>query len=570
MSAFLGIIGSNPSLLEKVAAVIPNASVSFQSNDLSLFGEGKPDRFFSSISEANKTGWIVSGVALESQSPFRPLNSESWSHQIKQSKESVFALNGHFVAMRFTPQQIEFYTDSVGIRSLFLARWKTNLIFSTRFDWLLKILPEKSFDWSALGSWWSSINSFTGQSIIQEIRRIKSSGYVSIEGDDIEVKTKPWRPFKKEATQETTINELLEISSSFSQHSEPISIGLSGGLDSRVLLALMMHQPKSDFDIYTFTNRNHPDEGVARLLGNKTGKPHRFQEFEELTVDQILHALPEVSSRSMLSASISQLSQIATYEKLGHFTPQTIDGGLGEIGRRRYLRSVEMNGGNALKENNPRRLLPYFIDVKANIFKKEIRELMETGVQDDLAETMSYMPSVNEIGIDNWLDLFSIRTRIVNLGGIQQDIIDEKILHLMPFIQPVFLNSILNLPPNSRKNAKLYRSIIQRFAPQLTRVPLVKGDDTYPYRLKDLSAMAWMKAKRKIGIGYVNSEGSELMFDLEEYVRDTFTESFLSQSNCYSQKKVLRLIDGFYKEKNLSKASAINWLITFESFRKQV
>ena len=81
--------------------------------------------------------------------------------------------------------------------------------------------------------------------------------------------------------------------------------------------------------------------------------------------------------------------------------------------------------------------------------------------------------------------------------------------------------------------------------------------------------MAWITTKRKLGLGYFDDGQASWFFDFEEYVRDTFTSAFLVSSGIYDPKKVLDLIEGFYRNNETTKASEINWLINFESFRKK-
>ena len=571
MSAFIGFIGSqDPTLHTSVGAMVPEPDFSWQNGRFCVFGKGAADRFFSSVDEDTKSGWVVSGIGLETDSPFNLLNSKRWDKHLHQPKERIHRLNGYFAAIRFSADHIEFFTDALGMRSLFLAQVDETLLFSTRFDWLLQLLPEKTIDWRALGSSWLTLNAFNGKSIVDEIMRVHSSGYVSVKKGSFAITSQKWTPKSQNSAPSTFTETLTSLSISPFDAGNPVSLGLSGGLDSRVLFATLLGQSQAEFGLYTFSGLDHPDEKVARLLNEPFEKNHLFLPQPVVDHNQILKDLPELAARTMLASSIPQLSIGASYKMLGLNQPRTIDGGFGEIGRRRFLRSVELNARQAIFDKSARRMMPYFLDMKANIFKTEPMHEMQSGLVEDLQVAVDAMPDARTFGLENWLDLFLIRTRVPNLAGIRQDIMDEHVFHLMPFLQPALLHQIFSLPLTERKNGALYRSIIQKSAPHLTKVPLVKGNDSYPYRLKDVAAMAWMKAKRKVGMGFSSPGQTASLLALEEYVRDTFSPTFLNASTCYSEQKVLRLIEEFYTKKDERKASSINWLISFESIRKQL
>jgi hypothetical protein len=192
---------------------------------------------------------------------------------------------------------------------------------------------------------------------------------------------------------------------------------------------------------------------------------------------------------------------------------------------------------------------------------------MHDGMQQELRTSLDQMPDPKDMELGDWLDLFTIRTRVPNLVGASQEYIDEHLFHYMPFLQQEVLNSVLFTSINNRKNAKELRSLIQKKAPALTSVPLVKGDDVYPYLLTDLPAMVWMKAKRKLGLGYTSDSNTQLMIGVEELLRDLFSSKETTEFEPYDQDKIKGLINDFYTRNNHSRATELGWLLGFELFR---
>ena len=87
------------------------------------------------------------------------------------------------------------------------------------------------------------------------------------------------------------------------------------------------------------------------------------------------------------------------------------------------------------------------------------------------------------IGIDNWIDLFALRTRLPNASAPEQARSDSEFINYMPFIQPAFLKRVFETPVPERKNSKIFHEIIDDNSPMLKHFPLVKDGVIYPFRL---------------------------------------------------------------------------------------
>jgi hypothetical protein len=245
-----------------------------------------------------------------------------------------------------------------------------------------------------------------------------------------------------------------------------------------------------------------------------------------------------------------------------------IDGGLGEIGRRRYLVGLLLKGKKALLEQNVDEILPHFHNPHADIFTEDINHLMQNGMKEELAVELEAMPKIHEIGLENWLDLFSIRTRVLNAGGPEQSRSDSYFMSYMPFIQPEFIQNVLSLPAEERKNAKLFRSVIREHAPKLQKEALIKGDYSYPYWMKDIGSSVWMRVKQKLGRKYESSLPVDFLMVMEEYVRDLHASKSAKEYSGYDQQKVDQLVTGFYDKKNYDLAHQLNRWLAFEVFRR--
>ena len=280
------------------------------------------------------------------------------------------------------------------------------------------------------------------------ITRLRGTADFDVASSTLEITQKPWAPNQRSIHVEGLITELA---SSIFDTKQNLALGLSGGLDSRVLLALFANQ-NPPISTYTFSGIDHPDERIVSKLIKQTSCTHQHMMYDPSVFS--FEKLTEMSVRSSLINSVSDVLTHALYQQLGEQSLASIDGGIGEIGRRRYLKSIELRGARLLADGNINQLLPYFYAPKADFFSDEIGKLMNDGCTQDLSNELATMPKINTLGLSNWLDLFSIRTRLSNISGLTQEMVDDTHFHVMPFVQSDFLTGFLSLPIVSSTHQK--------------------------------------------------------------------------------------------------------------------
>ncbi len=449
------------------------------------------------------------------------------------------------------------------MRSLFIAKVGDSTLISTRFDWLIPF-SAKSIDWNKFGAHWLSVNPFSGSSFVEGITRLRGSASYDFQTKRFEIKQKPWLPSEQKIDVEGFLKELIRSIYSEKQH---LGLGLSGGLDSRVLYALLADN-KLTISTYTFGGIEHPDEKIVQQLIRLSKSDHQHISYDPDTFS--LDKLKELSTRTLLNSSVSDVLTNALYQQLGRQSLASIDGGIGEIGRRRYLKNVELRAGKAVNTQDIDTLLPFFLAPKADFFTEEINQKMHAGFRQDLTLEMAKMPDVNTIGLPNWLDLFSIRTRLSNIAGLSQEVVDNTHFHIMPFVQTDFLSGILSLPVAERNNAQLFRRLIKMHKAELTKIPLVKGDEQYPYWMKDLTATIWNKLQAKFKTRFTNTLVPNILLTNEAEIRDLFAAKTVKESGVYNPKQVEHILSSFYELNDYTFASPLNWMLTFELFRKSL
>lgn len=570
MSNFIGYIGKNEALNTTIKKLVPSPVFTIENQNLFISsGQSSSNIYFNSNRDAN-SGWISCGIGISSGDSPRIYKQQDWEHAFATNIDLHDDLNGHFAVVKWDHDTIELLTDQLGMRSIFIHQTNNFTLFTTRLDWLLQLVSKTSINWKLFGSNWLSLNPLSSSCFLDGIDRLAQGGYARISKSSVHLENIRWTPKPVQSSVESVIDSIKGFSLSALNTLSKTSLGLSGGLDSRVLFALLASQKKSSVDLYTFDVSNHPDVEVAHRLNEFYKFEHNIIPTKSQNSNQLLSELGGITSRSMLASSIFNIDALKGYEKLGELDAITIDGAFGEIGRRRFLKGLELKAHLAVIDKSISGLLPYLSINKADIFNSDVIHEMKSGLLEELETEVNFMPEANKIGVGNWIDLFVIRSRVQNLPGLNQGFSDSALVHLMPFLQPDLLNRFLSLPEPERSNAQIFRKIIREQAPSLTKIPLVKGNDVYPFWMKDLSSLAWIKAKRKLGLSYRNTQPIELINSLEEYIRDTFNSSSVVQQSFYDKSKIESLINRFFDENENEVVTQLGWLVSFESFRKMI
>lgn len=563
MSSFFVIINGNTELINKAKRVTKLENTQNILPALTVLAGPLSDRLFYAQNVAAKSGWMVSGIGIGPYPNMNVLSSDAWADILATSEDNKEELNGHFASFHYTPNRIHFFTDSVGMRSLYIVQNDNATLVSTRIDWLIPF-SDRTIDWQLFGPYWQSVNPFSGDCFVRGITRLRGTADFDVASSTLEITQKPWAPNQRSIHVEGLITELA---SSIFDTKQNLALGLSGGLDSRVLLALFANQ-NPPISTYTFSGIDHPDERIVSKLIEQTGCTHQQMMYDPSVFS--FEKLTEMSVRSSLINSVSDVLTHALYQQLGEQSLASIDGGIGEIGRRRYLKSLELRGAGLLADGNIDQLLPYFYAPKADFFSDEISQLMNDGCTQDLSNELATMPKINTLGLSNWLDLFSIRTRLSNIAGLTQEMVDDTHFHVMPFVQSDFLTGILSLPESERNNARLFRALIKKHQPMLTNIPLVKGDEQYPYWMKDVMATLWNKLQAKLGKKYSNSLVTGVLLEYESDIKDLFSSKAIQESGVFNTEKVSHILSSFYELNDYTFTSSLNWMLTFELYRKSL
>ncbi len=511
----------------------------------------------------NSDEWIVAGLGLRrSEDHCLFLTKADWQAILSVADPSFEGIDGHFVVVRRREGEVETFTDPLGVRTLYLAETDGGLAVSTRLDWMAHLSGADEIDFEAFGAHWLTFNQLTTDSFVRGIRRLGPGGRATwIEGN-LRIAELPWSPDRSPGGPSFE-QSIAAFAHPALYDGQTLSLGLSGGLDSRLLLALRDAAAPS-FATHVFGPSTLQDVCVSNAIARG----------EDLQQTQLHEPAPDAAACLTLlqrhvahSHAVSPASAVLGLRYFARLHAQgkvMIDGGFGEIGRRQYLNRLLRRDRPSLRRGEAGAILPHLRVHRADVFTADIHAAMMLGACHEIERLWDGMPAVDKTGEENFLDLLGVRTRLPNFFGFAQDLLDEQVVNFMPFAQPSVLQAVFRTALKERRNGRLFRDIIRRRRPALARYPLVKGALTYPFRLPTLPAFAWTKAKGLFSPEALDRRRPVFLERMRPYALDTVHSASLPA--CYDREKLTTLVEGYYAGEE-GKAAAVDWWLAFEVWR---
>lgn len=571
MGWLLGVISLSNERHLNVSKVIDEPEVKTHSfSNLQLIYGGKNIIFDLSSSLQGIDGWIASGIAFKTGKQSKSFcKNEEWENFLEHPGKINY--DGHFILVSLNNEYVNIYSDLTGLRDVYILKDNDKIFFSTRIDLLLKIKPLE-IDYSVFGSRWLLVNQLTDKSIFNNVLRIVKGkqANIDLQTGNIEVKSNEWFPeVSNELISIKEFNNLLNKSIAFSDaDNRKISLALSGGLDSRVLLSSLLANNEINWNAHTFGGGASPDSMIAKSISNKIPFDHKFISDDSYSVDLLLSKMKEYVSQTNLNESVSLVPFLMNASN--HYNKDIIiDGGFGEVWRREFLNKLLWYGKSDLLKRNYANIVSHLKIDRASIFNDDINNEMLNGCIQQVEEMFNLLPDMEKTGIENWLDLFAIKTRLVNYYSPEQSRLDNETICFMPFAQLFLLDKLFTIPVSLRKNGKLFKKIINENYPVLAGIKLAKGKTIQPFGLGSLQSRILNRIKTKTGFGVYNDESKiKLFISLKEVVNDLYLSKDVNQSSVYDLKKVKPIVEGFYKGNN-SMVDQLDWWFSFELLRQK-
>lgn len=549
---------------------------SYDNNIVSIFSSGNSETCFSENNINHSKGWVSVGTGIiEDDSNFSICNKEKWSTFLSHKEVDIQNIFGHYVIIKWDEKNLSIYTDQLGLRDIFISKTGNKLYFSTRIDWLTKLVKSE-INFETFGSRWLLFNQISTESVLSNIKRLSSgeSAEIDLRNLAINYTSNDFIPSFDDSNSEISIDQFSERLDRLIQiplsTNRKISLSLSGGMDSRVLLSLLLKNVKFDlWDAHTFGKEDHPDFTISKKIAEQFKFIHNGFNRERQSPDTYIDELNDFCVETIVNNSASSIVQLNNYMMLKDWKDITIiDGGYGEMWRREFYNGLLIKAKASVFERNYEKILPHLELFKADIFTEETNDVMWKGCKNQLEEIFERLPAVEKIGVENWLDLLALKARLPNYFGHEQSRIDAVVQTYMPFIQVPLLKDLFAVPINKKKNAKLFRQIIKKNSSDLSKYWLAKGNITHPFSLTMIQSRLWNMVNKKMNINQPQKNPKvEFLQYLGDYVYDVLSSKSVKEAGCYDYRKIEKILNYFRINPDTG-VNELDWLLSFEIFRK--
>ena len=345
-----------------------------------------------------------------------------------------------------------------------------------------------------------------------------------------------------------------------------ITLGLSGGLDSRFLLSLILKE-NLDVSLHTFGYEDEPDIIIAKKISENLKLNFRYLESTKIFDQNFFNQTSYYLVNNDLVEPVSTFLKLQTFNDDYFKDKVIIDGALAEFARRQLHNKLIYFGKKHLITKNPQGIFPYIASSKPKFFKQEYLNQMYNGAINEIRNIFNELPEIKEIGAEAFADLLVYKFKIPISIGAEQARLDQIVVSFMPFAQKRIFELTQRIPLEKRNNSRLFYDTISEFSPQLEKFPLVKNNLIYPYSSSTIKAQLIRKFKQIFSSRYDNNKVF-MLHSIKDYVVETLSVESLKNYHPYDLKIAEKIVRDFYNGRN-ELADDLDWLLSFEKLRKK-
>lgn len=506
--------------------------------------------------------WCIvgTGVRLEADE-CRLLRPSEWRRRLSAKRPSLDRLGGGFVALRCSTRRVEVFSDVFGLRSLYWRRVDDGYFFSTRPEWLAAIEGGLRVDWEAVGSHWLAYNQLAHRSLVEGVDRLGPGGHVTLTDVAATLESRPYSPNPGDGRSRP--RDLLSAQLRITDE-RILSLGLSGGMDSRTLLAL---RPDCDrFAVHVFGPKSREDVQVALSIAEEERLTFSHFHVPPSDSDTLLQVIRRHVIFAQAVSPASAALSLRYYPELRSQNKLVIDGGFGEIMRRQFMNRLLRRQADAVRSQDARRAFECVRFARADVFSAPVDSALREGALNDMSRLLEDTASWLELGLENAVDLINIRTRLPNFFGYEQARLDELAQNFMPFAHPKVIDAVFGISARRRRRGRLSRRIIAAYDPRLRRYPLVKSDVAYPYGLPSIAATLLVKLKKRLGGASESADRTLILSRLKPFIMDRIDA--VSTHGAYDTTKLRKLAEEYFRDG--VNGAQLDWWLALELWREAI
>lgn len=513
--------------------------------------------------------FIICGTSISNDENIRFLTHKDWTNILNLNvKNNIISnLNGHFIGIQAIENELFLFTDALGTRDIHYFEINDEVYFSSKPDFLKNFNKSNEIDFENFITRFTLSVQFNQKSVFKGLKRLTANTRIHLSKNKFEFSATPYFPKRIESSPEIIENKLEQLLLVGSKDNNKITLGLSGGMDSRLLLAILLKSKINNWDLYSFGYQDHPDVKIAKKISKEININHKIynSDLNNIEDSNFYKLVEDFCIATSATSPTTETLQKSYYSEMHQNNLTILDGGFGEILRRGLFNRLLFSKNDIVNKN----INNLHKTLKVNypdIFNPDLKSKIEQSTKDQISETLEIMPDLNEFGFENWLDLLSIKTKLPNYTGIEQSRTDNFAKVITPYQQKVIFDLNFNLKLDYRLNSKMFKMLIENNSPILTKFPLVKGDITHPYSFNTLQSKIYTKIYKFVSSPKADENQNKVLQKLKPLIFDEMNSTFFTNNDIINSKFIKNKIVEYFttgKDPNF-----VDWYLSYFIYSK--
>ena len=389
-------------------------------------------------------------------------------------KDFAKKLNGTFAIIIYDikQQKLLVVNDRFGLRPLYYATGNDRLLVASEVKALLQVEPDYKLNDEAVADWFYFSKLLGNKTFFRDINVLSPATILEYGNGKLNLE-KYW-DFEFNQAANISEEELVEeLVSAFRKSvarrlagKYRYGLGLSGGIDSRVIAAAM-GTTASQVTAFTFGGKGCDEVRIAHTVAEKLGMEHRII---ELNPDELPPYFRDVvySTDGMDHIGVSYLPLV--YEEYRKYIDVHFSGLEGDVILGEYFLD-----SNLLQARDEEEIVQALYasnrtspeDMMLNLFQpayyRRIKDMPLNSLRHDVQQTQGGQPG-------NRATHFAIRSVIWRTDLMGCVIGRNKVEEAYPFFDNDFMDWVQRIPPDLRLNYRIYRQFLKKLSPTLAKV----------------------------------------------------------------------------------------------------
>jgi len=384
--------------------------------------------------------------------------------------------HAHGVEIRWDGQYVVIDADAFEQRRLYWQRVGAGIAFATRVD-LLPVQPTAIRTTALIAQWCLSMN-LSEHCLFEGVERLPAGHRLTI-GLDGSAQLGRLSPAEAEPADAADAAAVLQGVLRSYASSYDIVLGLSGGFDSRTLMAAMLGAG-IPFRVHTYGTATMPDVRRAVEVARRAGVALTVTDLSTIAwdVDVVVNSMKRTAWQTEASYPGAHALVFDDPDRLGS-RALLVDGGYGALWRGGFGNHLLVRHAKALRDRDAGIVANALMRRPPTLLREELRTTTVAACTRLVQQAMDAMPVFDARSGRAWMDEFFLRWNPRGYVASPQSVYDARLASVMPFLDRRVARAARGMTADQRANGRLFRRILNG-APAIAGMPYVGKRNDVP------------------------------------------------------------------------------------------